>query len=112
MSTEQERIQEQQKDPLIIAKEREMAVKEGDLQRKIEEDKSRLQLDAAKAANRDEIEKQRIKSQNEISGIKIGQQVASDLQDQETENKKQEREDYKLGLDIGMNLTKDINKNE
>jgi hypothetical protein len=67
---EQERIQEQQKDPLIIAKEREMAVKEGDLQRKIEEDKSRLQLDAAKAANRDEIEKQRIKSQNEISGIK------------------------------------------
>jgi hypothetical protein len=109
---EQERIQEQQKDPLIIAKEREMAVKEGDLQRKIEEDKSRLQLDAAKAANRDEIEKQRIKSQNEISGIKIGQQVASDLQDQETENKKQEREDYKLGLDIGMNLTKDINKNE
>jgi hypothetical protein len=34
------------------------------------------------------------------------------LQDQETENKKQEREDYKLGLDIGMNLTKDINKNE
>jgi hypothetical protein len=89
-----------------------MAVKEGDLQRKIEEDKSRLQLDAAKAANRDEIEKQRIKSQNEISGIKIGQQVASDLQDQETENKKQEREDYKLGLDIGMNLTKDINKNE
>ena len=37
---EQERIQEQQKDPLIIAKEREMAIKEGDLQRKIEEDRS------------------------------------------------------------------------
>ena len=108
----QERIQEQQKDPLIIAKEREMAVKEGDLQRKIEEDKARLQLDAAKAANRDEIEKERIKSQNELAGIKIGQQIASDLQDNENENKKQEREDYKLGLDIGMYLTKDINKNE
>ncbi len=108
----QERIQEQQKDPLIIAKEREMAVKEGDLQRKIEEDKARLQLDAAKAANRDEIEKERIKSQNELAGIKIGQQIASDLQDNENENKKQEREDYKLGLDIGMDLTKDINKNE
>ena len=108
----QERIQEQQKDPLIIAKEREMAVKEGDLQRKIEEDKARLQLDAAKAANRDEIEKERIKSQNELAGIKIGQQIASELQDHENENKKQEREDYKLGLDIGMDLTKDINKNE
>ena len=108
----QERIQEQQKDPLIIAKEREMAVKEGDLQRKIEEDKARLQLDAAKAANRDEIEKERIKSQNELAGIKIGQQIASDLQDNENENKKQEREDYKLGLDIGLNIGKDINKNE
>ena len=89
-----------------------MAVKEGDLQRKIEEDKARLQLDAAKAANRDEIEKERIKSQNELAGMKIGQQIASDLQDNENENKKQEREDYKLGLDIGMDLTKDINKNE
>ena len=108
----QERIQEQQKDPLIIAKEREMAVKEGDLQRKIEEDKARLQLDAAKAANRDEIEKERIKSQNELAGIKIGQQIASDLQDNENENKKQEREDYKLGLDIGLNIGKDITKNE
>ena len=108
----QERIQEQQKDPLIIAKEREMAIKEAEVQRKIEEDKARLQLDSAKAASRDEIERERLKSQNELAGMKIGQQIASDLQDNEQENKKQEREDYKLGLDIGLDLAKDINKNE
>ena len=109
---EQERIQEQQKDPLIMAKEREMAIKEGDLQRKIEEDRSRLQLDSTKAAARDEIERERLKSQNELAGMKLGQQIASDLQDNENENKKQEREDYKLGLDIGLNIGKDITKNE
>ena len=109
---EQERIEQQQKDPLIQMKEREVAIKEGELQRKAAEDQGRLQLDAAKAANRDQLERERMKSQNELAGIKIGQQVASDLQDNEQEDRKQEREDYKLGLDIGLDLAKDINKNE
>jgi hypothetical protein len=109
---EQERIEEQQKDPLIQMKEREVAIKEGELQRKAAEDQGRLQLDAAKAANRDQLERERMKSQNELAGIKIGQQVASDLLDNEQEDRKQEREDYKLGLDIGLDLAKDINKNE
>ena len=108
----QARIQEQQKDPLIIAKEREMAVKEGDLQRKIEEDKARLQLDATKAANRDEIERERIKNQTEIAGAKIGQQTASDLLANKQIEDKAEREEYQKGIDIGLNIGKDITKNE
>jgi len=109
---EQERIEEQQKDPLIQMKEREVAVKEAEVQRKSAEGQGRLQLDAVKAASRDELEKERLKSQNELAGIKVGQQIASDLQENEQENKKQKREDYKLGLDIGIDLAKDINKNE
>jgi len=109
---EQERIEEQQKDPLIQMKEREVAVKEAEVQRKAAEGQGRLQLDAVKAASRDELEKERLKSQNELAGIKVGQQIASDLQENEQENKKQKREDYKLGLDIGIDLAKDINKNE
>ena len=109
---EQERIQEQQKDPLIMAKEREMAIKEGDLQRKIEEDRSRLQLDSAKAAARDEIEKERIKAQTEIAGARIGQATASDLLANKQLEDKAEREEYQKGIDIGLNIGKDINKNE
>ena len=109
---EQERIEEQQKDPLIQMKEREVAIKEGELQRKAAEDQGRLQLDAEKAARRDELERERMKSQNELAGIKIGQQIASDLLDEGNESRKQTREDYKLGLDIGLDLAKDINKNE
>jgi len=109
---EQERIEKQQEDPLIQMKEREVAIKEGELQRKAAEDQGRLQLDAEKAARRDELERERMKSQNELAGIKIGQQIASDLLDEENESRKQTREDYKVGLDIGLDLAKDINKNE
>jgi len=109
---EQERIEKQQQDPLIQMKEREVAIKEGELQRKAAEDQGRLQLDAEKAARRDQLERERMKAQNELAGIKIGQQIASDLQDEENESRKQTREDYKVGLDIGLDLAKDINKNE
>ncbi len=109
---EQERIEKQQQDPLIQMKEREVSIKEGELQRKAAEDQGRLQLDAEKAARRDQLERERMKSQNELAGIKIGQQIASDLLDEENESRKQTREDYKVGLDIGLDLAKDINKNE
>ena len=109
---EQERIQEQQKDPLIMAKEREIAIKEGELQRKTEEGKSRLELDAMKAAANVELEKKRLATQSEISGISIGQRIASDLLDAQQLKDKQAREDYQKGVDIGIDIAKDSNKNE
>ena len=109
---EQERIEEQQKDPLIIAKEREIAIKEGELQRKTEEGQAKLQLDATKAANRDQIERERIAAQTEIAGARIGQQTASDLLENEQLKDKQAREDYRKGIDMAKDIVKDINKNE
>ena len=90
---EQERIQAQQQDPLIQIKEREIAVKEAEVQRKAREDQARLQLDSAKAANRDAIEKERISTQTEIAGAKIGQQIASDLLENEQLQDKKAVED-------------------
>ena len=109
---EQEKIQEQQKDPLIMAKEREIAIKEGELQRKTEEGKGRLELDALKATANVELEKKRLETQSEISGINIGQRIASDLLDAQQLKDKQAREDYQKGVDIGINIAKDSNKNE
>jgi hypothetical protein len=109
---EQERIRQQQQDPLIQMKEREVAIKEGELQRKAQEGQAKLQLEAAKAANRDEIERERISTQAEIAGTRIGQQIASDLLENEQDNKKQELEEYKLGLDMAKDFVKDINTNE
>ena len=109
---EQERIEQQRQDPLIQMKEREVAIKEGELQRKSQEGQAKIQLEAAKAANRDEIERERISTQAEIAGARIGQQTASDLLENAQDDKKQALEEYKLGLDMAKDIVKDITKNE
>ena len=109
---EQERIEQQRQDPLIQMKEREVAIKEGELQRKSQEGQAKIQLEAAKAANRDEIERERISTQAEIAGARIGQQTASDLLENAQDDKKQALEEYKLGLDMAKEVVKDITTNE
>ena len=109
---EQERIEQERQDPLIQMKEREVAIKEGELQRKSQEGQAKLQLEAAKAANRDEIERERISTQAEIAGARIGQQTASDLLENAQDDKKQALEEYKLGLDMAKDIVKDITTNE
>ena len=109
---QQERIAQQQQDPLLQMKDREIAVKEAEVQRKIAESSARLQLDAEKAMNRDEIERQRIQSQEQIAGAKIGQQVASDLLDVDETRKAEAREDFQKGIDMAREIVEDVNKNE
>ena len=109
---EQQRIQEQQQDPLIQMKEREVAVKEAEVQRKAQEGQAKIQLDTQKAMTQAELEKARIESQNEIAGANIGQRIASDLLDAQQLKDKQAREDYQKGVDIGIEIAKDSNKNE
>lgn len=108
---QQARIQEQQQDPLLQMKDREIAVKEADVQRKIAVDTARIQLDAEKAENRDEIERERIASQEQIAGVKIGQDIARDLLEIEEREDSKKREDYKLGLDIAKDLVQSSKDN-
>ena len=104
---EQQRVQEQQKDPLIQAKEREVAIKEETAKAKIEIDEGRLMLDATKAKTNAQLQEARIKQEGEIAGAKIGQQVASDLLSQEAEKEKKAVEDFKTGVDIVKDMIKD-----
>ena len=109
---EQERIAAQQQDPLIQMREREVAVKEADVQRKIASDAARIQLDAEKAKNRDEIERERIESQEQIAGASIGQKVASDLLDAEEKADSKSVERYKQGIDIAKDIAQNLDKDE
>ena len=108
---QQARIQEQQQDPLLQMKDREIAVKEADVQRKIAVDTAKIQLDAEKAENKDEIERERISSQEQIAGVKIGQDIARDLLELEERSDSKKREDYKLGLDIAKDLVQSAKDN-
>ena len=108
---EQKRIQQQQQDPLIQAKQKELEIQEAEVKRKAEEGQARIMLDTTKAIANKELEEKRIKSQEELAGLKVGQQIASDLLANEQLDKKAEREDYIKGLDIGIDIAKDINNN-
>ena len=104
---EQQRVQEQLKDPLIQAKEREVAIKEAQAKAKMDIDEGRLLLDATKAASNKQIQEARLKQEQEIAGAKIGQQVASDLLSLEAEKEKDAVKDFKTGIDITKELLKD-----
>ena len=73
--------------------------------------RDRIQLDAEKAENRDEIERERISSQEQIAGVKIGQDIARDLLELEERSDSKKREDYKLGLDIAKDLVQSAKDN-
>lgn len=83
-----------------------------EVQRKAQEGQAKIQLDTQKAMTQAELEKARIESQNEIAGANIGQRIASDLLDAQQLKDKQAREDYQKGVDIGIEIAKDSNKNE
>jgi len=112
MQAEQQRINEQMQDPLIQAKQAEIAVKEAEVQRKAQADAARLQLAAQKQQDQKELEERRISSQEQIAGANIGQKIASDLLDSNLQNKKQAAKEFKEGVDIAKDMVKDINTND
>jgi len=112
MQAEQQRINEQMQDPLIQAKQAEIAIKEAEVQRKAQADAARLQLAAQKQQDQKELEERRISSQEQIAGANIGQKIASDLLDSNLQNKKQAAKEFKEGVDIAKDMVKDINTND
>ena len=109
---EQARIQEQAQDPLILAKQKELEIKEKQVEGKLKIDESKLAIDAAKAVSNKELEEQRIKAQQESTGLKIGQQIASDLLDRQDKAEDKVLDDYKKGIDIAKDLIDDSKLNE
>ena len=109
---EQARIQEQAQDPLILAKQKELEIKEKQVDGKLRIDESKLAIDAAKAVANKNLEEERIKAQQEASGLRMGQQIASDLLDREEREENKVLDDYQKGIDIGKNLVNDSKLNE
>jgi len=64
-------------------------------------------LDATKAASNKQIQEARLKQEQEIAGVKIGQQVASDLLSKEADEKKEASKDFRTGIDIAKDMLKD-----
>ena len=93
-------------------KEREVAIKEAEVQRKTQEGQAKIQLDTVKNMTNKELEEKRIEAQQEATGLKMGQQIASDLLDREERKEDKVLDDYKTGLDIAKNIVNDSKLNE
>tara|TARA_R100001086_G_scaffold90512_1_gene44633 strand:+ start:2209 stop:4698 length:2490 start_codon:yes stop_codon:yes gene_type:complete len=113
---EDRRIAAEQQDPLIQMKEREVAAREAEVQRKAMGDQARFQLAAQKQQADQSIkvaelqlEKEKIESDTQIEGTKIGAKIASELLENEKVSKKQAVEDFKTGIDIAKDIVKDSN---
>ena len=105
---EQQKQAEQMQDPLLQIKAVETEIKKADMQRKAIADKNRNELANRKQNESYELEKERIATEKEIEGAKLGRNIAKDLMDEEQDNKKIAREDYQKGVDIGLQIAKDM----
>ena len=112
VNSEQQRMQEQIQDPILQQKDRELSIKEAQVQQKGQIDQAKLSLDAQKAQAKEETERLRISAQAEMAGASIGQKIASDLLDEGLAKSKQAREEYLKGVDIGTKIAEDITKND
>ena len=100
----QKNVQEQQAqqaaqqaaDPLIQMQQEELAIKKGELERKIKKD----MVDAAAKADQLDIEQERIASQKEIAGMQVGAKIAKDKEELSSRNQLE-------GLRIGKDIAKD-----
>ena len=91
-------------------KEREVAVKEAEVQRKAIQDANRVALAQTKESNSVAIKQEEIATEKELKGLEIGQQIASDLLDQEREDSKIARDDYQKGLDMAKEFVDNLDQ--
>jgi len=70
-----EQAQQMAQDPVVQMQQREVAIKEADLQRKIAKDQIDAQLKMQDQQQKDERERMRIQSQEQIAGAQIGAKV-------------------------------------
>ena len=112
VNAEQERIEQQMQDPILQQKDRELSIRETQVQNKAQIDAAKLTLDAQKAQAKEQTERLRISAQAEMAGASIGQKIASDLLDEGLAKSKQARDEYLKGVDIGTKIAQDITKND
>ena len=89
----------QQADPLTQLQQREMALKERELEHKIRVDEAKLQVQAATAAGNIDVQRERIQSEDEREAARIGVRV-SELKG------KEQLEAAKMAIDVAKELNK------
>lgn len=95
----QQKAMEQAQDPIIQMQMQELAIKGQEVQRKVQKDQADIELRAAQLA----IEKERVETQAEIEGNKLGAKIAKDKEELAA---KTEADGTRLGVEIARSKEK------
>jgi len=101
----QQQAQQAAQDPVVQMQQQELQIKAGELQRKTQKD----QMDAQLRMQQQQIEQQRIATQTEVEGAKLGAQIAKDKTqkefDEATRAVDMQIKGVELGLKMGEKMT-------
>ena len=112
MEAQQEKEQQQAKDPVFQQQQRDLDIREADVERKTATDKMRVAADLQKTAMRDATERERIDSQERSIGAQIGAKIATEVMEDAREDVKISAEDAREGTKLGVEIAKQLMKAE
>ena len=95
---QQQQAQQAQQDPLVQMQQKELAIKEGELQRKIAKDQADADLKEQDMTLKDSRERERIRAMEEIAGVQVGAKIAGEKAGLAS---REEVEGMRIGAQIG-----------
>ena len=107
----QQQIQQSQ-DPVVQQQNRELDIKEAEVQRKAQAEMARLQADLEKTRLRNDTELERIEAQREIAGANIGARIADKALQAEIKEKDMNTKAAQKGAEIGADIAKTFIKSD
>jgi len=105
---QQAEAQRQQQDPLTQIQQRELAIKEQELEHKKQMDMARLELDAQKAMINDKNQTERLESENKREGARLGVALTKNNSDADLQLQKIQNEAVSEGTRLAVDIAKDL----
>ena len=97
----QQQAQQQAQDPLTQIQQKELQIKEMEVNGKLTLERERMQLDAMKAKANVDVQMERLRSEDRREGARLGVRVASQIEDAKVSQK---TEGVRLGIEIAKQL--------
>ena len=109
---QQQQAQQMAQDPIVQQQQEELNIRRMEVERKMQADKTRADVELEKAEMTDSRERARIESQERITGAQIGAKIASDVLEGEIRGVELEEKEKMEGARLGVEIAKAVLNNE
>ena len=105
---QQQKAQEQAKDPVVQMAQRELQIKEQSAMAKAQIDQAKMQLEIAKARSKADYDMQKLDQEAEIAKAELAVKIAEDRAREEMDSRKQSTKEQIQGIEIGKDLAESL----